>query len=142
MFLATLIEKSLKVAQNGEDHSQIGPQKSCRPTKHFFETPRSLSNRPLSKNPLVGRQFFLWPKFFFKKELFKKFSFAVWLWPLYKGKVLKVPQNGESLSRIGPQKSCRPTKQFLEIPRSLSNRPLSKKPVCGAATLFVAKILY
>ena len=77
MFLATFLEKSLKVAQNGENHPQISPQKSCRLTKHFFEIPRSLSSRPLSKNPFVGRQLFLWPKPVLKQNFLNQPRFAV-----------------------------------------------------------------
>merc|ERR1711954_385347 len=142
MFLATFLEKSLKVAQNGESHSQIGPQKSCRLTKHFFEIPRSLSNRPLSKNPLVGRQLFFVAKSCVKTELFKPAPLCCMFLTTFLEKRLKVAQNGENHSQIGPQNSCRPTKHFFETPRSLSNRPLSKKPVCGAVTFFVAKTCF
>ena len=83
MFLTTFLEKSLKVAQNGENHSQISPQKSCRLTKHFFEIPRSLSSRPLSKNPFVGRQLFSWPNPVLKQNFFIQPRFAVCFWPLF-----------------------------------------------------------
>merc|ERR1711954_224849 len=122
MFLTTFLKKSLKVAQNGEIHSQIGPQKSCCPTKSFFEIPRSLSNRPLSKNPFVGRQLFLWPNPILKQN-FLKSSVLLYVFDHFfreKLKSFKVPQNDEDHSHIGPKKSCRPTKHFFEITRSFS----------------------
>merc|ERR1712055_893276 len=98
----------------GENHSQIGPQKSCRLTKPFFEIPRSLLNRPLSKNPFVGRQLFFVAKSCIKTKLFKSAPFCCMFLTTFLEKSLKVAQNGENHSHIAPQKVAVPQSTFLK----------------------------